>query len=336
VKIALVTANFPPRICGVGDHSFFLGRELAKQHELVIYTGAPEGSVEWAGLRPLREIENAKADCVLLQYTPYLYSERYGLAPWLLRAAQRLTGRSRLVLLAHELHYPVEASLAGLTIGPLQKLQFRRLAKLASQVIFTYETPLTEYSDARFSWMPVGSNIPVTSEAAEGNILLHFGGAHPTHGYDFVLAAATKLERPVHCLGITTPELEKWLGRQTDALIALGRLPAAEISRWLSRSSLVLAPFMDGISSRRGSAMAAFAHGKAVLSTRGSSTNASIPWNDFCFFPEQPGPEAFAARAAELSARQNLGETGQRALAFYERNFSWPVLAARLLEKISR
>ena len=334
MKIGLVSPNFPPKICGVGDHSFFLAKELEKTQEVFLYTGTGAKPGKLCSL-----LRRDKPDVLLIQYTPYLYGHFYGLSLGLLLLMFFWRSRTKLVLMAHELHYPIQFSPAGLTIAPLQKLQFALLAALAHKVIFTYERPLEKYSGAKFHWLPVGSNIPVAepSKPSATPLIVHFGGAHPTHLYDYVWDIAQKTKVPVYCLGIEKEALERWLGHRADSITCMPNLPPAEVSGWLHRATLVLAPFMDGNSSRRGSVMAAFAHGKAVLTTEGSSTNPNIVWKNFCRVTETNTLADYTNQAlALLTQEEARNSLGNAARDFYEKNFSWPPIVSGLLQIISR
>jgi hypothetical protein len=73
-----------------------------------------------------------------------------------------------------------------------------------------------------------------------------------------------------------------------------------------------------------------------VLTTRGPSTNASISWEDFCYFPGENSAASFAEKALELAPSREKMEKGELAGKYYEREFSWPAIARGLLARISK
>ncbi|HEY8280334.1 MAG TPA: glycosyltransferase [Bdellovibrionota bacterium] len=335
MKLALLSPTYPPKICGVGDHSYFLSAALQKLgHEVLLH----------------RQLEpdlltSQNPDALLIQYTPYLYGHRRGLPESFFHRLKRIKASCglRIVLLAHELHYPIQLSLPGLLLGPIQKWNFERLATLSDRVLFTYARPAEGRATEKFSWLPVGSNIPRVAKEGEDSspFLLHFGGAHPTHQYDFVAASSLRIREKfgdswkVLCIGITEDELRRWTAPQ-EGLSCLGRLPAEEVSRWIARSTMLLAPFLDGISTRRGSAMAALSHGKPLVTTRGSSTDPALPWDDFTFVAKEGDADTYAECVADaLGDEVARRRKATAAAAYYEKHFSWASIASALAQRIS-
>ena len=53
----------------------------------------------------------------------------------------------------------------------------------------------------------------------------------------------------------------------SDRVVAPGSLPAAAVTEYLRACDLVIQPYPDGVSSRRGTAMAALANGVPVVTT---------------------------------------------------------------------
>lgn len=319
-----------------------------------------------AGLR------DARPDAVVLQYTPQLWAPAtLGVQPLLplwLAGLRRELGGVPLALTAHELHYPAELSPRGILLGIPQVFQFLALAGRADRVFFTYEAAM-ESTSRRLPWrkdafsvLPVGSNIPPPG-AGEARpdpetlrrragigldrpLLLHFGGMHPTHRIDYILHALEAVSAgsaaPVQVFaGISHGALlekltELGMGRLASRVRGLGYLDASEVSGWLLASDLVLAPFLDGVSTRRGSFMAALAHGRCVITTRGRSTSGAIPWERFCLLAPGDSAEAYATAVARALARPEQARwtaaAGRRA---YEERFAWSGIAGTLLDRLS-
>ncbi len=113
----------------------------------------------------------------------------------------------------------------------------------------------------------------------------------------------------------------------SDRVMWTGYLSAGEVSAWLLSCDLIALPFTDGVSLRRGSFLAALAHGCAILTTppqfdiSGIETaTAFVPVNDPTALAQQ-----FAMLGSDPARRKTLGEQAQE----FARQFSWPAIATR-------
>lgn len=364
MKIAIVCPHFPPDASGIGDYTARLAGQFARSGPCAVWTGrenpqAVDGvevirvPTPW-DLTALNKITEAleawKPDAVLIQYLAYLYNP-LGIAPWLPLWIRSLRGKLQkpVALVAHELHYPIGLELKGLLIGVPQLAQFVALAAASDQVYFTYESALRRYARlmpwrARdFAWLPVGATIEPDPSHAEARpesspTLLHFGGAHPTKLLGHSLCALRRIRA---LKGFENTQLV-FVGIDSSALdpepgiTATGYLPPEEVSSWLRRADLVLAPFMDGVSTRRTSVMAALAHGRPLLTTVGYSSDRGIRWDDFCAVTDARDPEAFGLKAAQLIGdREALNTLARKAREAYQSRFSWTVLAKAIQERLA-
>ena len=79
--------------------------------------------------------------------------------------------------------------------------------------------------------------------------------------------------------------------------------------------------------------MAALAHGKAVLTNLGASSNPSIPWHRFSKICEKD-PKHYAASIQELLSNSEERERLESlALQFYRENFDWKIIARKLSDQ---
>ena len=378
MKIALVCPHFPPKLCGVGDYSARLASELKKQgHNVAVWTTASASSADvTVHTTPLpwnfsklsritKEISDFRPCVVLVQYTPQLYSPEwlgvYPTLPLWIAGLRKKTGAA-IILNAHEVNYPVEASLRGLALGIPQFTQFLGMASCADRVFFTYEHALKRASrwlpwrQDKFSWASVGSNIEPKLNAghaqklrheiglsSDTKVLLHFGGAHPSRLFSHVFKAAQLIRdkyghgnAALVFVGISSDKIKASLtsaGYSDLASMAygVGPLPSEKVSEWLQACDLVLAPFIDGVSTRRGSVMAAFEHGKAVVTTKEWSSQGSVPWDQICAAVSARDEQTFAQAALSLlSSPERLQELGENGRAYYEKSFSWPLIAKKM------
>ena len=364
----------PPALDGIGDHTAHLARALAPHANVRVLTGpgahtpipgVPVESafgVEMARSLPrprdmrrlIRAATRRAPDWLLLQYNPFSYGRR-GFNPLLPLALRRRAPATRLAVMFHERFVPVNSwKFAFMTLW--QRPQFYALACQADAAFFSIEA-WTQHLQRRFpqktvAHLPVGSNIPhagmVRAAARQqlglGNdtfVLGLFGSAHASRLLSYVRAAADALRQEgarvrVVYVGKDGVHVRQALG--ATPLLDAGTLGAKDVSRHFSTMDLYLAPFVDGVSTRRGSFMTGLQHGCATVATRGHHTDAVLEANDGAAFLLTPvgDPDAFAAQALALyrdpARRQTLGAAGRR---FYEATFDWPVLATSLLDVLS-
>jgi glycosyltransferase involved in cell wall biosynthesis len=135
------------------------------------------------------------------------------------------------------------------------------------------------------------------------------------------------------------------LGAEAPALSGLdpgitvespGFLADREVARRLAAADLFLAPLIDGVSTRRGSVMAALQHAVPVVGTNGPLTDPVLRESREAVSLSAVGESADFARSAvrlagDAAARESSGAAARR---LYERNFDWPVIAGRLISAL--
>jgi glycosyltransferase involved in cell wall biosynthesis len=295
------------------------------------------------------------ADAILVQYNPYSYG-RWGFAPSLIFALWRLRlrrRRPRIALMVHEPYVPM-TTWRLLLMGLWQRFQLRLVAGAADHVFcsterFTSDLATKRYS-RRVSHLPVASNLPDRRQFRVeerkrlgvpdgGLVIAMLGTGHPSRlsGYleQAVSAITTRRDSvTVLNLGDGAPPLP---GLPTGIRVyEPGRQPAEVLARKLASADLFLAPFVDGVSTRRGSMMAALQHAIPLVGPDGIIPDSLLRRHSdaLCLVPVD-GAERFADEAAGLALdpdrRQALGEAGR---AFYERCLDWPIIARSLLETL--
>jgi glycosyltransferase involved in cell wall biosynthesis len=115
-----------------------------------------------------------------------------------------------------------------------------------------------------------------------------------------------------------------------------GYTPPEEVSANLLAADVVVLPYRDGASFRRGSFMAALAHGRPIVSTHPPVHLPELRDGENVLLVPPDDPDAVAAAMARLATnpalRQRLGE-GAEALA---REFTWDRIAIRTAELFGR
>ena len=193
-NFAIVSPNYHPATCGIGDHSMRLATELQRRgHEATIFTRAPAAPNPEAPDTPVlsaprgtpleiarslsRLIERGQFSDVILQYAARMWdASRFGSLALPMLAAT-LRGRRRLSLVAHELFTPW-SSRPDLAVGSaLLRVQFGAVMAVSDAVFVTTGTRLTLITNAaaalssppRLGVLRVGSNaMPVSGRASLG------------------------------------------------------------------------------------------------------------------------------------------------------------------------
>jgi glycosyltransferase involved in cell wall biosynthesis len=307
------------------------------------------GSLQiWRRLRHLRP-----GSAVVVQYSPFCFG-RWGFAPWLPLYLWRIRsgrGRTTVALIVHEPYVPM-ISWRWTLMGLWQRVQLA-LLRQASDVVFTSIEPWLKDFEEQPPWrpvhhLPVGSNFPDARSrraeerrrlgAGEETIVVGcLGRDHPTWLGGHVVEAVNAIARegrPVSLLslGADAPRLDG-LGPGV-ALHAPGYLGPGELAAGLAASDLFLAPVGDGVSTRRGSVMAALQHGLPVVGTDGKLTDPVLRrgGRTALFLAGVDERERFAEFAVALAADAKArAAAGTAARELYEREFDWPVIAGRLL-----
>jgi glycosyltransferase involved in cell wall biosynthesis len=342
---------------GIRDHTSRIGQALSANRvpvaELRVRTGG-DGARRlgrslpiWRRLRGLR-----RSTVVVLQYSPFCYGRR-GFAPWLpaYLLAMRIGGRGPTVaLMVHEPHMPM-VSWRWTLMGLWQRLQLAALRRSSDVVLTSIEPWARSLAPRRplrrTRHLPVGSNLPDARglrgierqhlEIGDGTLLVScLGRDHPGWLGGYVVDAVNAIARSGQAvallnLGADTPRL-----RRIDSSVVVrepGYLEGETLAAKLAASDLFLAPLSDGVSTRRGSLMAALQHGLPVVGTTGPLTDAVLRNASQALRLTAVGDPGLFARAAVRLGEDRAGRAaaGVAARELYEREFDWPVLAEKLL-----
>jgi glycosyltransferase involved in cell wall biosynthesis len=246
------------------------------------------------------------------------------LLPALLRA---LMPNARVVTTFHDFLVPYLFPKAG----PARLAANRLLARMSHAAIFTDLADLELAGPGvRGRVVPIGSNVdrePAT-EPSRGDVrrLLgvddatflvgYFGFLNPSKGVPTLLDAVSRLQagRPDRAVRLALIGAETGVSNPTDltqaravhdaiehgptgqTVIRTGYLPPPELSATLLACDVLALPFVDGASARRGTLMAALAHGLPIVSTRPERRS---PFGGPAAVWLGAGPTAYAVRDGE-------------------------------------
>jgi glycosyltransferase involved in cell wall biosynthesis len=371
--IAFISPKIPPSRDGVGDYTYCLASEIAKTRPVAIITSqsdlpAPDPRLpalqihHWdgRGLRTLRPIlDRLQPAFINVQWVPFLWG-KWGInfaLPWMV-VRLRLAGY-RVVTTVHEPYVGFERW-KTLPMAILQRLELWLLI-LGSVKVAVSISAWTRMLQARFFWrkrdifwLPVGSNIARIclggDERAEIRrglgvgaddllvVMFNPGGAGKMVDLAAKAWRAIRLKHPTAILLLigcqqTDPLSERF--EASNRVLCTGYVEPAKVSRFLSCADICLAPYIDGISARRGSVIAAIEHGLPIVSTRGRLTDVTLFDDCPVLLVAVSDEGAFVSGAEQLAGDSVMRRALRgRLMEFHRDHFSWPVIASPLLAAV--
>lgn len=388
LRIALLSAEYPPMPGGVGDYTHQLALALTAQGQRVHVLTAHDSrftihdlqhpdstQVSEARLRApawgwgswravIGALDAVRPDVLHIQYQTGAYGMHPAInfLPWRLRSLPASTSPA-LVATAHDLLPPYLFPKAG----RLRDWVTRRLLADVDAAVVTNVEDLARLSAARVrraELIPIGSNIAVAPPSgydrdawrarlgvgAGETLVAYFGLISRTKGLETLLDALELLPAQVRLLivgGEAQAPQDRAHGEAVRRRIAGGPLRERvqitghcapdEVSAHLLAADMAALPFTDGASFRRGSLLAALAHGVPVITTaapRPAAAEAPLPSprladGESALLVPPRDPRALAAAIERLTGdralRERLGEGGRRLAA----QFSWETIAAQ-------
>jgi glycosyltransferase involved in cell wall biosynthesis len=368
LRLHIIAATLPPQVNGIGDYTAQLASALVPSCAVKILTGDRERYTPIPGVTiepvftvahpgSVRKIEASVAsdppDWLLLQYNPFSYGY-LGLnlhLPLVFRRMRRRYPTTRFALMVHEPFVPIISwKWAIMTIW--QRWQLWMLGQSADLIFFSIEAWARRFQ----RWfpgkpvfhLPVGSNIPhvrIATAAARTRLGVRedtlviglFGTAHISRLVGWVKGAVEAScpagrDPLILYIGPHSAAIREHLG--SVPLLAEGPLPADEVSRRFAALDVYLAPFVDGVSTRRTTLMTGLQHGVATVGTRGVNTDTMIRREDgrALLLADVDAADRFSEHVRRLLADAALRERlGGEARRLYCREFAWDRLASRLL-----
>lgn len=379
MRLLLLSGTFPDQVCGVGDYTARLARELVRLRDFervdVLTSTGPGPATAVEGVEVHRLMEGWRLDEIerlrdaLLRLAPdvvhVMYPSRLGVQdrgglanaiPWVARSARpRRGGRPAVVTTLHEFSE--------------RSPRFRARAWInligSDGVAFTSERD----RDAALAWpgltrtrhtvIPIAANILPSTRTVnvaavrrrrglspESFLVVHFGLLAEDRGLEVLARASRWLANDgVELVVIGEPPPSVHGSRRRGDLVALaaaeeegtlrrlGHLAAPDLSALLASADAAVFPFAGGASARRGSLLAAMAHGLPLVTTLGEHLPADWSAEECPAILVSPG-DAAALAAAVMRLRDDRGlrqRLGRAALVLAARP-SWEEIATRTAE----
>ncbi len=372
MNIALISSAYPPDLDGIGDHTYWLAHSLANRSKVQVFTrrGRPLDADNEVKVTPLFNPEDPSSfhllddaigrwqqptrepQWLVLQYNPFGFGRR-GWCPWVphtLRRIRRHQPHLRVATMFHETMVPAWPwKFAVMHLW--QSRIFRQVCHL-SDVAFVSTTRwqpqvFRAHPHLPCHHLPVGSNIPLDETPrhvarqqlglpAEALVLGIFGSAHISRQLDWIAAAAQEVGKTGQKVIVAHvgPDSAKICHAMPGLQVrSFGEQPANQVGMHLRAMDVLVAPFSDGVSTRRGSVMAGLQHGVPVVTTASAWTDRMLnhAGNEGLLALACEDAADFAATTAErLPQLLRTQGISQRAAQYYQNHFAWDAIAETL------
>ena len=294
-----------------------------------------------------REIRANPARSVLVQYVPHAYGFKAMNLPfclWLNSIRQ-----VDLTVMFHEVAFPLNRAqpLRHNLLGAVTWLMARLVCRSATRIMVAsarWQAMLRRLGvTAPISWVPVPSNIPVVEDAAatarwrqqctkeNGLLLGHFANYSQYSVERLTQIMPALLGEQGHLslllLGAHSGEFRRRLintnRHLAGSIHASGPLAPQDLSWALAACDIMVQPYPDGVSTRRGSMTALLAHRRAIVTTDGVATERL--WSDSGAVALVPAGDPAGMRDAidqMLSSYERRRGYACGALELYEKRFA--------------
>ena len=303
MKILILSPYYLPQRNGLAHYTDRFAKELKKRGHNVFVASCQQESMEGEipvihfekcniihFIRLFNKIKLLGIDKILIQYVPHMYNPRGGvnfsLPSFIIFL--RIFSSLSIEVMFHELHYPFEYSIKSLLLWFCHHMMLIPSLWFSHRSFFSTERFLKKANKLNLTtkiyYLPVGSNISRSdflgkSSDTEFLKLVIFGGLHVSKKVFEVINFVNSFENvKVKLIGIQRTDFKSANKHilKNDNIEFLGFLPDEEVGRILWDSDFQLAFFIDGISTRRGSALAALNNGLPVITTKTSLTDESL------------------------------------------------------------
>jgi glycosyltransferase involved in cell wall biosynthesis len=359
VKIAIVRQNYPPATFegGISHYSELLGKSLlGLGHEVYAFTSTEftrptmesngssgveiiriEGPWNHNSINVIKKTaKNRKIDALILQYAPTSYSTPFRLKWALTRLpCQKITS-------FHTLWGGGFDRLMGL----LMLFGCHKIIATNSEIMTLLEKYLPFLLKKTY-WIPIGSNILPSDQPSDekssfkDSLFSYFGMLYPGKGLDLILDTLEELKRRGYRFSFKfigggyldyesyeenfRKSIEK---RDLNGFVEhLGRISSEEVSHWLNQSRFIYLPYDSGVSDRRGSLMAALAHGKAILTSPPAVSSQLFKNGMNMVWPDEPSHLGYVALIEKLLQDDKMIARLKQGAKELSSHFGWEKIA---------
>jgi glycosyltransferase involved in cell wall biosynthesis len=358
----LITGEYPDQPGGVSDYTRLIARGLANRGEAVNVWAPPArrsspadagvavhrlpGRFDLASLRRLGGRLNGwePPGRVLLQYVPHAYGWKamnVGLARWV---GQR---RQPVWVMFHEVAFPGESwrPWKHRLLSRVTRANSRRIALGAERVFVSvpaWADLLREITGRPLAieWLPVPSNLPTEVSTANvrafrqalalpaDTVLVGHFGTYPESIAPLLTPVIERVSRESPrasflLIGRKSDQFARLFPALASRMRATGALPEQATSEAIAACDLMVQPFPDGVSCRRGSAMACLGLGMPMATTVGALSESFWPSSSAIAAAPAEALDRLAEIVVALSSDpERRAAMGQQARRLYQEKFS--------------
>jgi glycosyltransferase involved in cell wall biosynthesis len=312
-------------------------------------------------------INKVDPDIILFQYVPFMYSKRGGInfSIVFFMLYLRIFTNRQIHIMYHELHYPSQLNIKA-QIMFFSHCLMLYISSLSAHHIFCsarfYRDRINSmllYLKTNITHLPVGSNIDYKkfdkielyelrkSIASDGVTLLGcFGSFHPSKNYPMIIQSLhnaqknSKLKIKLLFIGATKinilDQLPQTLREEVkDMIHGTGFLSQVDVAKNLQVLDGFIGYFSDGVTTRRGSLIAALQNGVPVLTTKSNRTEKLFEGRDYIRLLSTGENDFNKELEHELSSGwpANAKDTAKRDI-FFSEYFSWNSIINKYLKEL--
>jgi glycosyltransferase involved in cell wall biosynthesis len=373
MKITFLTRNYPPTICGVGDYTFFLAKELAEKGiavSVLCFSDQTPLQSDKISVYPVIKSWNTEGVSKVIDFVkkwnPHWFITQY--VPYSFNIKGLPFAFSTLYRQLYHLRVPVLTVFHEVKIRPEKHLKTRILSFLQGQIaasmahksvkivtsIDFYANNLKRFKD-KINLIPVATNIPVI-EVSKGlkyhlkeknnipqnaQIICTFGNRNIANYLIDFDALALKYPDLIWliCGKNSTPSV---FFDNRNYIRNLGKMSAENIYQHLSLGDIFFMPEdinaknEGGTSNKSGSLACAFSLGIPIVGIKGDMNNRLLEHERNILLADTTQKNAlFNAIDGCLSSTEKHSKLSKNACNLYENALKWPIVADKFLSIIT-
>jgi glycosyltransferase involved in cell wall biosynthesis len=364
MHITFITNNYPPTVCGIGDHTDYLTKALVKRGytiSVICNENSSETGIESRAIYPivknwdkegyqvvLGKLDHLRPDWVFLQYEPYTFHAK-GLPFKCLSFVKALKNQNyKTLIFFHEIAVKWSWSLKLIPISIGQRIIAHLLLLYATKGVTSmafYKKMFLKNLQYKVALQPVGSNIfqdikknSFNKEIKRDNNnafwIACFGSDGAEKGYTILLEAIKKLPF-VHVLFIGKGTHIKQYALENDLQDRI-HVTGVQNTEGVYHSlqpcdvfAMVHADIRGGIGFKSGSLAAGFNAGLPIVGYQGSITEPDkLIHGKNCWLIKEATPSAFEKAIIHLYTNEELRQQlSLGSCQFFANHLHWDILA---------
>ena len=273
-RVIVVTGSYPPDICGVGDYVACL-KNTAQARNWDIFVKSDWKISNLKGY--IKEIEMLEPDKLIIQYPTQGYG--WSLLPFFLMIYFSKKMGKKCIVTYHEF------SNQSLKAKICQNVFLFGVKKLVVTNEYEKKEIQKWHKKLNISIIKIFSNIPKANNLKMLNTrkynYCYFGQIRPNKGIEQFIELVRKLDGEKLLLGTIPKEFEQYGKKIVECakqynIRSINDASLVEVADFLNDSKLIILPFLDGVSERRGSFLAAAVNGCLICTTVGRYTSTQL------------------------------------------------------------